>query len=536
MAYTKPGVTVAYQQGTVSPNLTPPDLFTTIVGEAYNVRDISPDSTFEDTYSDTYTSAVAVSLSGLLDTDGSSVISDSLYVDLVRAGLRKHLLPTDLSYSAGVVTITASGLTSAWDGAAIKIGYRETRLDKNDVTGYESVEDVENKIGKVEPFNTLTWGLNWALANAGLTVKGYGLNSAVALTGHTNAIADLALDEDPYAIAPMTNTAAIHTLYQSHVNTMSSVDNKKERMLIANRTIPWADSAGTGTTGSDAGTTDKGRTMTDIADAAFTNLEKRVFWVYPDVCYMFNSMHISQIKLAYMNLQFGGAYGIVGGETAKLASNVTLADGTILYKNTAITDTVWLQLQTLSEADGQSYMFDVLLPVPGYYMAAAIAGQRSGLRPEQPLTNVPIAGPTQLKYSGDFFSETQLNSAANGGTYWMYQKNLAAPIVSRHQLSTNRSSTQLQEMSILSALDFSGKFVRDGVTPYIGRYTITPNFVTLLKTVVSAQGQFLVREGYLNTFSITSLIVDPIAADTILCTVEVGVKFPVNRIKFTLVF
>jgi len=539
MAYTKPGVTVTYQQGTVSPNLTPPDLFAVVVGKGYNVRDIAPDSTFEDTYATLYDNdagTTAVSLSGLFVAGGANVDSNSIYVDLLSgSGGRKILDPdTDFGYVGGVVTISG-GLDASFDDAAIKIGYREQRLTDNSLVAFESVQDVEARIGKVDLFNPLTWGLSWALANAGLTVIGYGINSSNETTGHTNAITDFALDDDPYAITPMTNVSAIHSLYQTHVNAMSAADEKKERILIAGRSISWVDSDGTGTTGSDDASTDKAKTMNDIADAAFANGESRVFWVYPDVVYIYQTMHLSQIKRDYMNNAFGGAYGTILGEFAKLTKNITLNSGTVLYKGSLITDAVWELLKADAESDRQM-MFDVLVPVPGFYMAASIVGQRSGLRPEQPLTNVPVAGPTELKYSGDFFSETQLNAAANGGTYWMWQKNLVAPVVSRHQLSTDRSSIQRQEMSIRSALDFCGKFVRAGVEPYIGRYTITPNFLKMLQMVVSAQGQYLVREGHLNSFSITTMNVDTIASDTILCTVEVGVKFPVNRIKFTLVF
>jgi len=238
MAYTKPGVTVTYQQKTVSPNLTAPDMFAVIVGKSYNIRDIAPDSSFEDAYPDTYDndSGTSVSLSGLVDADGSSVDGDSIYVDFSKAGARKHLDPdTDFSYdAAGTVTISGS-LDSAFDGASIRIGYRELRTSDNNIVKYESAENVEDRIGKIDIFNPLTWGLNWAMSNAGLTVIGYGLNSSNETTGHTNAIDDLELDYDPYIIAPMTHEASIHSLYQTHVNSMSSAANKGERILVAGR-------------------------------------------------------------------------------------------------------------------------------------------------------------------------------------------------------------------------------------------------------------------------------------------------------------
>jgi len=537
MPYTKPGAEVTYVQTTVSPNLTTPSLPAVVIGKAYKIHDIAPNSSFQDEYSDTYSNSLGttVTLSGIVTAD--NIDSNSVYVDLIARGNRLHLdATTDFTYSAGDVTISGS-LGSDWDGAAVKIGYREQLMTLNELTTYEGFENIQDRIGKIDIFNQLAWGVNWAMVNAGLTVNGYGINSATETTGHTAAISDLALEEDAYTLAPMTNSASIHTLYQAHCVSMSNATNKKERILAAGKAIPWVNSSGVSVTGSDAATVDKTETMNTIADAAFSNLQSRTFWIYPDVDFVETTLHISQLKRTYLNAAFGGAYGTTSGEFAKLKSTITLTDGTKLFAGANITDAVWAQLIAESEASGNAlYFFDALVPIPGYYNAAVVAGQRAGNQPEQPLTNLPITGPAQIKYGSDFFSETQLNIAAGAGTYWLWQRNKASSIVCRHQLSTDRSSIQTQEMSIRSQLDYTGKFLRNGVAFYIGRNTITPAFIKFLQTVVSAQGNFLVREGRLNGFKLISMAVDPNASDTILCTIEVLPKFPVNYIKFTLNF
>jgi len=537
MPYTKPGVEVTYVQQSVSPNLNTPALPATIVGKSYKIHDIAPNSVYQDSYPETYdnTNGSTVTISG--EVLVANIDNASVYVDLVNGTGRKHLtLTDDFTVSTGIITLEAS-LAAAFHGASIQVGYRELITSHNNLVMYESPQDVEARVGKIDIYNPLTWGLSWAISNAATAVGGYGINNASETTGHTNAIADLALEEDVYAIAPMTKDSSIHGLYQTHVDAMSTPANKKERILIAGRQMNWKLASGSAATGSNDANLDPGQTVSDIADGAQSNGNRRVFWVYPETLYVRQLMHISQVKITYMNAMWGGAYGTTNGEHAKIANTITLpSTGKKVFAGTLLSLTVVALIQTEMELGNLNYMIDAFIPVPGFLAAACVAGQRAGVRPEQPLTNVPLAGPAQVKYSGDFFSEARLNTAAGGGTYWLFQRNLNAPIVARHQLSTDVSSVQRQEMSITSALDFTGKFLRDGVAFYIGRYTITPAFLKMLQMVVSAQGTFLVREGYLNSFSISSMVVSSTSADTIECTVEIGVKFPVNKISFTLIF
>ena len=546
MAYYKPGVEVSYVQGTVSPNLTTPDLPAVIMGKAYKMHVVSPDGTFQDVYPiGQYANApLAITLSGM--TAAANVDNTSIYVDAITLGGARKILVSGNHFTAsnGVVTISGGLHTLLVSGInTFQIGYREQRTDLGDalytINGFQ---DIESKIGKINVFNPVAFGANLAMGNANTTILVYGLPSSDETTSYTSGIVSLALTTAPYIIAPLTYTTAIHTLLQTHCDSMSLPTNKGERIYTCSKQIVWKTAARVTTTGSDSATMDKDATMTMIAESAVANANRRAFWVYPDVMYVRANLHLSQMKQSYITSALG-TYGLIAGEYVELVTNVALHNsagaliGTTLYAGTKITNAVWTQLQTdVESGSGLTYRFDVLVPVPGYYLAACVAGQRCGQRPEQPLTNVPISGPTRLKYSGDFFSETQLNVAANGGTYWMWQKNTEAPIACRHQLSTDRSSVQKQEMSITSALDYTGKFIRAGVEPYIGRYTISPTFLKMLQMVVSAQGQYLVNQGYLNTFKLTSMIVSSTSADTIECTIEVGVKFPVNYIRFTLIF
>ena len=138
---------------------------------------------------------------------------------------------------------------------------------------------------------------------------------------------------------------------------------------------------------------------------------------------------------------------------------------------------MWTNLNAQNLGD-----LDVFAPVPGSYYCAANAGLLISQLPEQPLTNLPIAGITKVHGSQDHFSEDNLNSMAAGGTYIMTQDVATGPVYSRHQVSTNITSVALRELSVTKAVDYTAKFLRKGIKPYIGVNVISPAFLKLLNS------------------------------------------------------
>jgi len=527
MAYTKPGSEVTYVQKTAAPNLDTPLLPAAIVGECYYVHEITenPDSVYKDSYPDTYNNSTGttVSFSGLIG-DGTNVDTESVYVDVVSTlGARKPLDTTEFYVNPDGTDVTISGsLGSTYDGGSILIGWRELRTNVNSVVLFESLDDVTNRCGKIDPLNPLAFGLRLALNNAGKAVYGYGVDGQTA-TDHEEAQEAFALQTEPYAFAPLTTNTTIRGTWQTHCVNMSATAAKKERIVFFGNTISWVDSDDVATTAALVDSGGKTKTMQNIKSAAISNLQERARWVYPDTLYFSVRWHVSQLTTNYIN-NINGSLAL----NALLEERVTLSDGTILYADTEITETVRQQL-----IDSDKFFVNVLIPLPSYYGAAMAAGRRSGVAPQQPLTNLPLSGAARLKYASDFLSETQIDTAAGGGTWWLYQVTKNAPIVTRHQLSTDRSDTKRQEDSIRASLDYTGKFLRSSVSGLIGRNVISPSFLKLLATTITAVGKHLVREGVLNSFTLVTLYSED---DTVYANIDVEVKFPVNKISFTVGF
>jgi len=539
MAYVKPGVSVRQVQTTVSPNLTEPGLKACIIGKGcYAVEPVdgilvysSADLTTEKKYNNAADTTV------YLDTKHGVLDSESVYVDILSsAGSWYHLSASDYSVDAINATITInSGIGTSLNNGVIAAGYQATLSGlENEYFDVESLSEYD--FGKISSYNPLAFGLQQAITNAGSIVGAYAV--AADTTGeHNTALEALELQE-VYALAPMTHQN-VHSAYASHVTLQSAADVKKERIVFLNPKWDWFESDGQTTTdGALDVDTNKTGTATGLAARAFSVGNRRVFYVNPDTVYVEETRPLYTTKQSFIKRTFSivESYGLY----AKFITPWTYKPGTVnevkYRKGDNITDAAWAHLMDNTYGYPEQTI-TVLVPAPAYYLCAGLAGMVSGQEPQQGFTNLPVAGSfSQLKYSGDYLSEAQLNVLAGGGNWIMWQPNLASSIVTRHQQSTDVSSVEKRELSITKSLDFASKFIRDGVSPYIGRYNITPTFLNMIRTIITGQGTYLRREGYINDLKVDKVEQDTVSQDTILVTLSISVQYPVNYIKITLQF
>ena len=543
LTYSRPGVEVTQVQTSTSPTLIAQDLKSVVVGKGCYVVDID-DYTYTDVYLD---SSTAVTLQAPASTTVSGVVNeDSIYVDLIQisgaqAGQTAHLYDGTISgdseahwsYANGVVTIAASlsSTFTGFDNAKVRIGYSKTRYDIGSFQTFNSVTDIENKVGDVDLLNPLGFGAYMALTNASAEVHGYGITDETDSTLHATALTTLGTRE-VYAMVPLVQDNTIIDAYTTHVAAYSAAAEKKERIVVGNRLIPWADSSDDLISGGHAAHDDFSAAGTArlLRSNALGRQDERTIWTFPDTAYVLVTAHVTTLRQRYIDANIFNK-AVTYGIYAKLASDRTFTDGTRGYAYDNITDTVWDKL-----ADDTVTSVSAWVPVPGYYLAAAVAGQVSGESPEQGLTNLPIAGISFIRYSSDLFTESQLNTIAEGGNYILNQGSDSAPISCRHQLTTDMTTIEMREVNIRKSLDFVSKFLRNALTPYIGRYNITAAFLKLATGVCNGAGLYLIREGVINDFKLTKIEQDSVNPDTVNVEFRVLVKYPVNYIAVDLVF
>lgn len=123
--------------------------------------------------------------------------------------------------------------------------------------------------------------------------------------------------------------------------------------------------------------------------------------------------------------------------------------------------------------------------LPGYYLCCAAAGAVSGLQPHYGMTRLSLAGIDGVKRSNDYFNKEQLNTIADGGTFIFVQSAPSAVPHIRHQLTTDRSSIEFQELSFVKNFDYVCYILKDALDEYIGRWNITEATLGAIATTIS---------------------------------------------------
>jgi len=182
----------------------------------------------------------------------------------------------------------------------------------------------------------------------------------------------------------------------------------------------------------------------------------------------------------------------------------------------------------------------VLTKVPGYFAGAVYSGLTAGLPSQAGFTNLSVTGFVGRENSDDRFSDTQLDAIASGGSMILVQEVAGAPLVTRHQLTTDTSTIYFQEFSVTKNVDLLARFFRDLYAPFIGIYNITDTLLDLLKTRGESGISFLlgqraqrvgapIRRGQLSNISESE-----IQPDSVEIEIDVDVPLPLNNLKITL--
>jgi hypothetical protein len=121
----------------------------------------------------------------------------------------------------------------------------------------------------------------------------------------------------------------------------------------------------------------------------------------------------------------------------------------------------------------------------GYYVAAAIAGQISGVAPHQGLTNAELAGFDDMSASYALFTDEQLNDLASSGI-WIVTEDEDGTIHTRHALTTDTTDINLREEMVRRNVDNMSGLVVARFQAFIGRANVSPKLIGRLNYEVQA--------------------------------------------------
>lgn len=178
---------------------------------------------------------------------------------------------------------------------------------------------------------------------------------------------------------------------------------------------------------------------------------------------------------------------------------------------------------------------------PSWALACAVAGVIAGTPAQMGLTNGSFIGFDSLVNSGDVFSPEQLSQISDGGFFLCTQEAEGALPECLHQLTTDPSTLETGEVSVVKNIDFIAIFFQQLLKRYLGKYNNIPEALNEIYRSVSdstelLKGRFIARLGPpLLSGNIVSLAPSSSAADTVEMFYEGKVPRPLNNIAFHLV-
>lgn len=460
------------------------------------------------------------------------------------------------------------------------VAYHALRLDVTQrasspgLLRFSDTTSLSTQLAPVDTDNPLALGLYFALLNApGTQVVGIGVDETSlgapfgTLNGFTRAATFLEAFE-VYAIAILTHDASVSAVFQTHVDVMSSPENKGERVVLINPTVPTHALDTLIASGVNGNTTPTSNTF----DTAVHNLGALLLanglsgvgpyatgaGIYLDVGDG-NKYSIVNAVGSILTLKTSG---FLPGEndddyyaTTTLPSPLIAEPFAVRIRGAALVlldgtpdkDNIVLTVQRTAQGYADRRVWSTFPDrcaatlqgveqiIDGFYLNAAIAGMVGYQPPQQSFTNFPMTGFTRVLGSNDTFGERQLNVAAAGGNYIVVQDAPGTPLISRMALTTDMTSIETRTDSITKIVDFCAKFLRNGLKNFIGRFNITQGFLDSLGHVIQGLLGFLTESGILIGANLNNIVQDTTAPDTVLIDVTLDVPFPCNYIRLTLV-
>lgn len=369
--------------------------------------------------------------------------------------------------------------------AEVYVGYTALRRDLSHAGRLDSVDEIEGVLGKIVPENPLAYGMSIALANTTVSVWYVGIDSDDP-AGYT-AAKDRLENEDPlYAIVPLTFAPSVLAMFKTHAEQMSRPEVGMWRIAVGCSPLPTSKILAEGT-----------GILSQDGDGDFVVLTDR------DGAFLSGAVDAGD-DLVLTDADGAEHRYVIAGAVSEDMLGVTQSqpfDPAMFAADTAYAYRVEHPLDKTSQAKeigmtsrayGSSRFVHVWPDVcvvgerelPGYYLACAVAGAVGGLPSHYGLTRLSIAGIDGLKHAGDYFNKEELNLIADGGTCIFVQAAQAAPPHIRHQLTTDRSTLEFQELSFVKNFDYVSYICRDAMDVFLGKWNITPSTLASLETAL----------------------------------------------------
>ena len=411
---------------------------------------------------------------------------DEFYVEPASVGI--YLDISSERFTMHGITYSIDGVDCPVEESELYVGYKALRQDLGSIKTVNSIDEINGLLGKICSDNPLALGVSIAIANGSVGVLCIGVESN-DLEGYTKAKDRLEQQDPVYGIVPLTFDTSILTMFKNHCEEYSDPVKSKWRMAfgctqLATENTMFSSTAVVSRDGDGdlvvlhtddpqvefmSGGVDAGDTL-QLTAADGTVYTYTISFIASE-----DTLTVTQSK------PFDSTKFIPGDTAYKF---------TIVHKMDKLEQAQWIR--NASRAYGYRRFVNIYPDVcvvdgeelPGYYLGCAVASGVASLPSHYGMTKLSVSGISAVKRSGDYFNNEQLDVIADGGTFIFVQTNPNAAPYIRHQLTTDPSSVEFQELSFVKNFDYISYVCRDVLDDYIGKYNINQTTLAALKTTL----------------------------------------------------
>lgn len=178
---------------------------------------------------------------------------------------------------------------------------------------------------------------------------------------------------------------------------------------------------------------------------------------------------------------------------------------------------------------------------PGFYLACAVGGMTAGLPSHHGFTFLGIAGVSRIYHSSNYFTDEQLTDLMQGGWYVFAQQTETSLPYTIHQLTTDPSTLETGEYSVVKNYDFVAISLSNAVKSFQGVYNVNEQTLSFVRTQLGDTVTGLKTRTYprigapLLIGEVVSVLSSPLSGDRVVAVVNVGLPKPLNVIELHLV-
>lgn len=511
------------------------------------------------------------------DADLELFIKDNIQVSQNRVGFAPltnyQVEDTQVCVQEGIVAYhpewTAAGVEQPLNvmGGKVYVEYREwAAVLADDVGSINDVADLAQIAGQLDPDNPLKWGVYKALTNSnGTAVKYTAVANPDSLDSWAEVLERIRGRDDMYNLVPLTFDVRVHNLWAAQIDAESNpAANNWKAGFVALQSVPHVMVVGQGVAvGGVVGTEVADTVLATVSDdpAATGTQYTKLSVTSGNGYFVTNNVRPGDI------VRFNFAVDGFGEEMyEEYVVDQVLSESTLLLFSGPDAPTSVPQRVEVYHSQTRNEVAEALVQQagalanrrvvavwpdqvgeagrmqPGYYLAAALAGLVSGVAPQQPLTNVEVAGFDDYSRAYKYFNETQLNRLAQGGV-WIVTEDRDGTPFTRHALTTDNLDINRREEMIRRNVDSISYLFYRRLKPYIGRTNASPAMVDVLRNEIKAATNVLTSTGgtpielggQLTSADIRVLRVHPLLTDRIEVVLDLVVPAPLNNIELNLV-